>query len=136
MSSTTRPTAHRLFEDPPTPSPATYQFVQSLLAFELSTFHIEDHGLICRAVEVVYRASGHKIVPRYEQLDCLVRLQHQDVIYVAATGSGKTLIIAMLLLLNPKLFALIMSPLKELQHGQARKHSKLDLHQFKLITLN
>lgn len=89
MSATAKTTVHRCFEDMPLPSPATYQFVQSILAFELSTFHVEDHGLICRAVEAVYKASGNQIAPRYDQLDCLVRLQHQDIIYVAATGSGK-----------------------------------------------
>ena len=35
MSSTTRLSVHRLFEDSPTPSPATYRFVQSLLTFEM-----------------------------------------------------------------------------------------------------
>ena len=60
-------------------------------------FEPENHGLVCKAVELVYEASGKQIVPRYEQLDCLVRLQRRDIIYIAATGSGKMLILAMLL---------------------------------------
>ena len=71
--------------------------VESLLSFSLSVFEPENHGLVCKAVELVYEASGKQIVPRYEQLDCPVRLPRRDIIYIAATGSGKMLILAMLL---------------------------------------
>lgn len=124
----TTSSVHCLFEPAPEPPPATYQFVQNLLPFALSTFCVEDRSLVCRAVEVIYKASGNKIIPHYEQLNCLVQLQCQDITYVATTGSGKMLIIAMLLLLNPKLLALTVLLLKELQCGQV--WAAHNLHQF------
>ncbi|KAF9511071.1 hypothetical protein BS47DRAFT_1364138 [Hydnum rufescens UP504] len=42
-----------------------------------------------------------------------------DLIFIAATGSGKTLIIAMWMLLHPDKCIVTISPLKELQRGQA-----------------
>jgi len=60
------------------------------------------------------------IVPRRDQLDCLVQLLRKDVVYVAATGhgSGKTLVIAKMLLLFPRICSLTVSPLSELQQLQ------------------
>jgi hypothetical protein len=88
MMSSKALTMHRLFEQSPEPSPAMYKFVQNLLPFTLSTFSIKDRSLVCRrAVEVVYKASGKKIIPRYDQFECLVQLQYQYIGYVAGQKS-------------------------------------------------
>lgn len=43
-----------------------------------------------------------------------------DTVYIAGTGSGKTTVIAMMLLHDPRCIAVTVSPLIELQQGQVR----------------
>jgi replicative superfamily II helicase len=78
-------------------------------------------------MELIYQAAGHvymvtngKIVPTIDQLHCLAALEDQDILYIAATGSGKTLVIAMYLLVHPNTLSVTVCPLKELQRGQVR----------------
>lgn len=74
--------------------------------------------LVYRAAERVYEETDGRITPTANQLQCLVALENEDVLYIAATGSGKTLIIAMYLLVHPEAVAVTICPLKELQRGQ------------------
>ncbi|KAF9518370.1 hypothetical protein BS47DRAFT_1420393 [Hydnum rufescens UP504] len=94
------------------------------------SFPKEYQHIICDAVEWVHSRSTIK--PRQDQLEALVTLigHKLDLVYVAATGSGKTLIIAMWMLLNPDKYVVTISPLKELQRGQV-----LDLEKFGLKSL-
>ena len=62
--------------------------------------------LVYSATEHVYTETKGRIVPTTNQLLYLVALQKKDVLYIAATGSGKTLIIAMFLLVNPNAVAI------------------------------
>ena len=116
VSTPTQSVEGALFDILPSPPTATLDFVQKLV--DLKSFQKEDLGIICAAVKSVYDASNKMIIPRHDQLDCLLQLQRNDVIYIAATGSGKTLIIAMMLLLFPRICSVTVSPLKELQRGQ------------------
>ena len=70
----------------------------------------------CLLVHVLSRGTK---VPREFQLDAtLGPLDGHDVIVSSATGSGKTMIMILLLLLRPKEHTILIVPLKRLQQAQ------------------
>lgn len=46
------------------------------------------------ATAYIYTETKGKITPKIQQLLCLVDLEDKDVLYIAGSGSGKTLIVA------------------------------------------
>lgn len=84
----------------------------------LANLHSEhDLPLICYAVARVFETRG--FIPRPDQLEGVVQLVCRGlaVIHIAATASGKTLIIAMVMLLFPELKVVIVSPLALTSEG-------------------
>jgi ATP-dependent helicase YprA (DUF1998 family) len=74
---------------------------------------------VLRGCLLVLIHSNGKKVPRKFQLEAtLGPLNGRDVVVSSATGSGKTLIMILLLLLRPKEHAILIVPLKRLQHAQ------------------
>lgn len=90
--------------------------IETLAAFPLGP----SRDLMWQGAQLIWKATKGTIIPRLGQLQCFVELQSKDVVYVAATGSGKTLVIAMMLLQHPEWIGITISPLKELQRGQVR----------------
>lgn len=90
-------------------------------AAELAKIPAEEYDYAQKAIDVIYTATCGRMTPRIGQILCCVALRKKDVVYIAATGSGKTMIIAMMLLLHPESVAVTVSPLTELQKGQVCK---------------
>ena len=101
--------------------PSCQHVGEFLLGNALLASFPEHRDLVCEAAELIYARSNDTIVPREHQLEAIVTLDGlgKDIIHIAATGSGKTLIIAMWMLLHPDKCVITISPLKELQRGQA-----------------
>ncbi|KII95827.1 hypothetical protein PLICRDRAFT_26163 [Plicaturopsis crispa FD-325 SS-3] len=92
----------------------------------LSTLSLEQQLDCWRACLLVYSASGQKIVPRDFQLKAAMPcLRGVDSVVVAGTGTGKTLIAAIPLLLLPKTISIMISPLKRLQSSHVKSYAKL-----------
>jgi len=74
---------------------------------------------VLRACLLVFILSLGRVVPRDFQLEAtLSALGNKDVIVSSGTGSGKTLIMTMLMLLCPMDLSLVIVPLKRLQNAQ------------------
>jgi superfamily II DNA/RNA helicase len=74
---------------------------------------------VLRAYLIVYSLSRGKMVPHQGQLESsLAAMSGRESIVIARTGYGKTLCIAIPLLLQPGTVTLTISPLKRLQHMQ------------------
>lgn len=84
----------------------------------LESLSCEEASLLSLPTESIYRHTGGLVIPRQGQIQCFLSLHKNDTVYIAATGSGKTLIIAMMLLVHPDWLSVTISPLKELQRGQ------------------
>ncbi|KII92674.1 hypothetical protein PLICRDRAFT_172734 [Plicaturopsis crispa FD-325 SS-3] len=92
----------------------------------LSTLSLEQQLDCWRACLLVYSASGQKIVPRDFQLKAAMPcLRGVDSVVVAGTGTGKTLIAAIPLLLHPETISIMISPLKRLQSSHVKSYAKL-----------
>ncbi len=84
-------------------------------------FPIEKHVVLYRFCLLEYYATRGAEVPCQNQLKAaLATFEGQDSLVIADTGSGKTLIIALLLLINsvPDRISITVSPLKRLQVTQ------------------
>ncbi len=84
-------------------------------------FPIEKRVVLYRFCLLAYYATGGAEVPRENQLKAaLASYEGQDSLVIAGTGSGKTLVIALLLLINsvPDRVSITVSPLKRLQVTQ------------------
>lgn len=127
----------------PTP-PSTYCFSQddeSKTTVCLAEQHLgtdiyyryseDERNVARRAVDLMWAVSHGTIKPTKQQLDCVISLQCQskDVIYIAATGSGKTLCIALMMLLNPNSLVITASPYIEIQRGQVCSNKNILLYQ-------
>jgi hypothetical protein len=75
-----------------------------------------QHADALRACLLVYTSSLGNIIPRDFQLQAVIAsLSGRDGLVTAATGSGKTLIMIMLLMLRPSDTSILIVPLKRLQ---------------------
>lgn len=75
-----------------------------------------------RACLLVFSVTDGRIVPRQFQLSAgLAAFRGKNSIVNAGTGSGKTLSMAIPLLMDPAAIAIIISPLKRLQTTQAEE---------------
>ena len=84
------------------------QFLRSLSAI--------DHVVCHRLCLLLFTVTRGKKVPRQFQLEAaLETVNSRDSIVIAGTGSGKTICIALPILLDPKCISITVSPLKRLQ---------------------
>ena len=75
-----------------------------------------------RACLLVLSVTDTRIIPRQFQLEAgLAAYRDKNTIINAGTGSGKTLSMAIPLLMDPRAVAIIISPLKRLQTSQAEE---------------
>ena len=75
-----------------------------------------------RACLLVFSVTDGRVIPRQFQLEAgLAAYREKNTIVNAGTGSGKTLSMAIPLLMDPKAIAIIVSPLKRLQTSQAEE---------------
>ncbi|SJL16065.1 uncharacterized protein ARMOST_19581 [Armillaria ostoyae] len=84
-------------------------------------FPIEKRVVLYWFCLLAYYATGGAEVPHENQLKAaLASYEGQDSLVIAGTGSGKTLVIALLLLINavPERISITVSPLKRLQITQ------------------
>ncbi|KAJ7866686.1 hypothetical protein B0H13DRAFT_2561173 [Mycena leptocephala] len=87
----------------------------------LASLSAQEHATLLRAYLIVYSLSRGKMVPHQGQLESsLAAMPGRESIVIARTGYGKTLCIAIPLLLQPGTVTLTISPLKRLQHMQAQ----------------
>ncbi|KAF9516883.1 hypothetical protein BS47DRAFT_1360085 [Hydnum rufescens UP504] len=72
------------------------------------------------ATEHLWTKSNHKKIAHMAQPKTVIAIEcdSKNVIHEAATGSGKTITMGILMLLHPKTIFITVSPLNELQHGQ------------------
>jgi replicative superfamily II helicase len=74
---------------------------------------------VLRACLLVYKLSNGRAIPREFQLQVVLQsLTSRDCVVSSGTGSGKTLIMIILLLLRPMEAVILVVPLKRLQHSQ------------------
>lgn len=79
-----------------------------------------------RACLLVFSVTDGRIIPRQFQLKAgLTAFWGKHSIVNAGTGSGKTLSMAIPLLMDPQAVAIIISPLKRLQVAQAKELERL-----------
>jgi ATP-dependent helicase YprA (DUF1998 family) len=79
-----------------------------------------------RACLLVFSVTDSRIVPRRFQLEAgLAAYWEKNTIVNAGTGSGKTLSMAVPLLMDPNAVAVVISPLKRLQTTQAEELERL-----------
>lgn len=95
---------------------------QALVPWEyIDTLDADNKVVALRMCLLVWEASSHTEVPRENQLRSALSMysRKSDVLVIAGTGSGKTLIMVMLLLMQraPSICVTI-SPLKKLQESQ------------------
>ena len=89
---------------------------------------------VLRALLVVFFLSHGKVIPREFQLEAVAgALSGQDGLITAATGSGKTLIMAMLALLRPNDRFILIVPLKRLQKSQT---AEFDMYGVTSVIIN
>ena len=75
-----------------------------------------------RACLLALSVTDTRIIPRQFQLEAgLAAYRDKNTIINAGTGSGKTLSMAIPLLMDPRAVAIIISPLKRLQTSQAEE---------------
>jgi len=90
----------------------------------LDSLDVGDQVICFRASLICYGVTGSTQVPREMQLRAVLADQHRkDCLVAAGTGSGKTLPMALNMLLddpNQELITLTLSPLKRLQATQER----------------
>ena len=88
----------------------------------LDSLNEQDQLMACCACLLAWYMTGGKQVPRQAQLEsCLATFNGKDSLVYAGTGSGKTLPIALNILLEDlekQLIAITISPLKQLQITQ------------------
>jgi ATP-dependent helicase YprA (DUF1998 family) len=85
----------------------------------LEPLNDEQKTDVLRGCLLVFILSHGKAVPRDFQLQaCLGPLEGRDTILCSGTGSGKTLVLILLLLLRPSDVSLLIVPLKRLQLAQ------------------
>ena len=83
---------------------------------------------VLRACLMVFVLSLGKAVPRDFQLEALLgSLGNKDVIVSSGTGSGKTLVMTMLMLLHPMDVSLVIVPLKCLQKSQLKAFTRYQI---------
>jgi hypothetical protein len=88
-------------------------------AVVLDSFSNAIKADLLRACLLIFFLSLGKMVPRHFQLEAIAHtLTGQDGLVTAATGSGKTLIMAALSLLRPNDKTVLIVPLKRLQASQ------------------
>ena len=76
---------------------------------------MDQHLDALRACLLVFSVSDGRVIPRKFQLEAgLAAYQGKNMIVNAGTGSGKTLSMAIPLLMDPDAVAIIISPLKRL----------------------
>jgi len=82
----------------------------------IGTLNVKQKMDVLRGCLLVYVLSKGKAVPRDFQLQtCLGPLDGRDTVLCSGTGSGKTLVLILLLLLRPNDISLLVVPLKRLQ---------------------
>ncbi|KAJ8456448.1 hypothetical protein ONZ45_g18718 [Pleurotus djamor] len=89
---------------------------------------LELYPTVLRACLLVFLYTNRRIVPREFQLHAsLAAHLGRDSVIIAGTGSGKTLCIAIPVLLNPSKISIVISPLKRLQVTQADYFNRLGI---------
>ncbi|KAK6996228.1 hypothetical protein R3P38DRAFT_2565911 [Favolaschia claudopus] len=98
----------------------------------LLSFSQTECAIMLRACLVIYSLTRGAMVPREGQLEAsMAAITGRDSMVIARTGYGKTLCIAIPLLLQPDTMTITISPLKRLQRMQV-----LDfMHKYNIPTL-
>lgn len=100
----------------------------------IDSLDLDQHLDTLRACLLVFSVTDGRVFPRQFQLEAgLAAYQGKNSIVIAGTGSGKTLSMAIPLLMNPTAVGIIISPLKRLQSTQARE---LEQFQIKPLVIN
>ena len=87
----------------------------------LSTLSAQDRITALRACLLVYTVTRGRLVPHDLQLEAGLAAENgKETFVIARTGWGKTLCIAIPLLLRPDRISITISPLKRLQMMQVR----------------
>ncbi|KAJ7839505.1 P-loop containing nucleoside triphosphate hydrolase protein [Mycena leptocephala] len=93
-------------------------YLRPTFAF-LNTLSNEDHIMALRACLLVFTVTRGRLVPHDLQLEAgLAAMNGKECFVIARTGWGKTLCIAIPLLLRPGRISITISPLKRLQMMQ------------------
>jgi len=83
---------------------------------------LDQHLDALRACLLVFSVSDGQVIPWQVQLEAgLAVYQGRNMIVNAGTGSGKTLSMVILLLMDPEAVGIIISPLNRLQSMQAKE---------------
>lgn len=81
-----------------------------------------------RACLLVFSITDGQVIPRQFQLEAGLAVYYgKNTIVNSGTGSGKTLSMAIPLLMNPEAVGIIISPLKRLQSTQGREFERFML---------